>query len=122
MISSSASCTSRSSTTPIAPMPSPNAMPTPVTKMKRNAPSRKSSEPCPLRIVPDDGGKDGDSGSVVEQALAFEDGFQAQRRMHLAQEVDDSDRIGCGDDGAEQGAARPVEAGETVVGHGADGS
>src|SRR6202521_4768917 len=66
-----------------------------------------------------DGRENGDSGAVVEQALAFEYGFETQWCTHLAQEVDDSDRIGGGHDGTEGGGACPIEV-QAKVGHGAD--
>ena len=57
--------------------------------------------------------------AVVEEALAVEDCFEAARCPDLAEKLNDGDRIGGGDDGAEQKTTGPVES-ESVVGHRAD--
>src|SRR5207302_451319 len=54
--------------------------------------------------------EDGDSGAVVEKALAVEDRLEATRRSDLSEQLDHRDRVGRGHDRAQQKATWPIEA------------
>jgi len=56
-------------------------------------------------------------GPVVEEALAADDRGEPARRADLAEDSQHGDRIGGGDDRAEEQRAGPGEAGERMQGH-----